>query len=355
MNARNTWRKRRIGSADGSVSFRAVALCSMLLAMSLGSGGCGASARTEGLVGSETHFLTRCDANCGGGLQCIAGVCTRPCTVSEADTCAELPGAECKADVGAGGSGVCDVACEVDEACRGLSPSHRCVDGACRAAEVVVRAIGGSESQVSSGLDDTCAAFRDRVSETETVVAITNDLSVPIYLQPAQNCTNVAPRLVTFDGPVLFPDERQVCGLLWCQEVQDSGYTAGPPCASDCFSPALVRLEPGAEIEVGRFHSETRSHGSAASGLPRMPDACYTLRDGDRYPNLECTSEVPMDGSYLVTAQAFTALDCNGDEEFCDCASAEGSCTTGVSSGSGALSASEAFESGTPRVEVVFR
>lgn len=355
MNAWNTWRKRRIGSADGSVSFRAVALCSMLLAMSLGSGGCGASARTEGLVGSETHFLTRCDANCGGGLQCIAGVCTRPCSVSEANTCAELPGSECKADVGAGGSGVCDVACEVDEACRGLSPNHRCVDGACRAAEVLVRAIGGSENQVSSGLDDTCIAFRDRVSETETVVVITNELSGPVYLQPARNCTDTAPRLVAFDRPVFFPDAREVCGGQWCQEIQDSGYTGPPPCPESCFSPALVRLEPGAEIEVGRFRSETRSHGSAASGLPPMPDACYTLRDQEPYPNLACSSEVPMDGSYVVTAQAFTALDCNGDEEFCDCASAEGSCTTGISSGSGVLSASEAFESGTPRVEVVFR
>lgn len=360
MNARNARLGSRMSNAKWLLSFRGAIICSTLTCLTtLASGGCGASSQTARSIGGETHFLTRCSITCGDGLQCIAGVCTRPCTVGDSAACEELQDAECRADVELGTSAVCDVICQSDEECRALSSSHRCVGTVCRAPEAIGTdsaaefAAGIGES--SAGSDTSCADFRDRVGEAETVVMVRNALTVPIYLQPLRNCGRSTPRLVAFDRPVLFPDARETCGVLWCQEIQDSGYTA-PLCATDCFSPNLVRLDPGAEAEVGQFRSEERAHGSTASGLPRMPDTCFSGRDPQLIPGVECSSEVPMEGSYVVTAQALTALECSADDEICNCVSnADGSCVTGVSSGSGEVQASEVFEAGTVRVDIVFR
>src|SRR5687768_6996930 len=46
-------------------------------------------------AGGESHFLEVCEESCGGGLQCISGVCTRSCLVETAD-CSDLsPRAMC--------------------------------------------------------------------------------------------------------------------------------------------------------------------------------------------------------------------------------------------------------------------
>jgi hypothetical protein len=93
-------------------------------------------------VGSETHFLMSCEASCGNGLECICGVCSKPC-VQETD-CAEWSAtASCTAlgprvaqqrctdtPIGA----MCDAGCLVDADCRALSDSSRCDGGYCREA-----------------------------------------------------------------------------------------------------------------------------------------------------------------------------------------------------------------------------
>jgi len=48
--------------------------------------------------GSETHFLTSCDATCADGMQCICGVCTQACT--RQSDCASLSGAASCAPLG---------------------------------------------------------------------------------------------------------------------------------------------------------------------------------------------------------------------------------------------------------------
>src|SRR5438094_868062 len=48
--------------------------------------------------GSETHFLTSCDATCAEGMQCICGVCTRACT--RQSDCSILPGVASCAPLG---------------------------------------------------------------------------------------------------------------------------------------------------------------------------------------------------------------------------------------------------------------
>lgn len=91
-------------------------------------------------TGGETHFLRWCGpegAECGPGLLCLCGVCTRAC--SEQDACGAFPDAACVpiGSMSACGEeqepGVCDVPCANDADCAVLSPAHRCESGACRA------------------------------------------------------------------------------------------------------------------------------------------------------------------------------------------------------------------------------
>jgi hypothetical protein len=95
-------------------------------------------------AGSETHFLMSCeDGGCGRGLQCICGVCSRPC-VQQSDCDALSSVASCtpldprigvgrcdEAQIGA----MCDATCLTDDDCAGLGSGHRCQSGYCRGAE----------------------------------------------------------------------------------------------------------------------------------------------------------------------------------------------------------------------------
>lgn len=92
-------------------------------------------------VGSETHFLSSCDeVGCGAGMQCICGVCSKPCVQSvDCDglrgepSCTPLAprvsAGRCEdAPLGA----MCDAACLVDDDCRALGEESRCTSGFCR-------------------------------------------------------------------------------------------------------------------------------------------------------------------------------------------------------------------------------
>jgi hypothetical protein len=96
-------------------------------------------------TGGETHFLTWCDsasAPCGGGLSCVCGVCSLPCTSST--ECQGLPTSECLASTDPSGCSDaqpvsrCDVPCNWDTDCSALSGSHTCELGACRSGDPVV-------------------------------------------------------------------------------------------------------------------------------------------------------------------------------------------------------------------------
>src|SRR5688572_28385469 len=96
-------------------------------------GACGGS--PGGSSGGESHFLIECDDSCGGGLSCIAGVCTRGCVIDE-DSCQDLHSdAECTDEsIEPGQVAVCDLACTVDEQCESLGGNYFCDGGQCRGA-----------------------------------------------------------------------------------------------------------------------------------------------------------------------------------------------------------------------------
>src|SRR3954462_14752963 len=90
-------------------------VCILLLAGSFA--GCdGESATTSD---SETHFLEKCSDTCSGGLTCLCGVCTKPCTAKA--TCGDLSAAaSCEDSCSASSTKVCDMACSADGDCASL-------------------------------------------------------------------------------------------------------------------------------------------------------------------------------------------------------------------------------------------
>ncbi|WP_437621020.1 hypothetical protein [Sorangium sp. So ce1151] len=134
-------------------------------------------------TGSETNFLTSCDASCGDGLACICGVCTQACSV--ADECAALAsGAECgavgdrpveAACAAAESAAFCDLTCSGDADCEPLGAPFRCQGGFCRApaegdtaavCPVITLAPGDNERTVTVG--DTTRSYVVRLPASYT-------------------------------------------------------------------------------------------------------------------------------------------------------------------------------------------
>lgn len=111
---------------------------SLLLVLSLFAFGC-ANSTTPAPVGGETHFLHSCEGDtCGLGLDCVCGVCTKPCVGDNA--CGDLNGnATCEAagtPIGAcvspQANPVCEVKCTADIDCETLGAGYTCESGSCR-------------------------------------------------------------------------------------------------------------------------------------------------------------------------------------------------------------------------------
>jgi hypothetical protein len=90
--------------------------------------------------GSETHFLSRCDDDCGAELSCVCGVCTTVCEGSAA-CAAHGPAAVCSASSSRTDGlscaeqtpSFCDVDCRAHGDCLALGSRYICDGGYCRA------------------------------------------------------------------------------------------------------------------------------------------------------------------------------------------------------------------------------
>jgi hypothetical protein len=116
--------RRLIGSWRGAIA---------LLLLALGAGhGCQARA-VDSVDGSQTHFLRSCSIDCEAGLDCVCGVCTRPCDLDF--ECGELAaGATCSSEEPAcpGAAPSCTVECTVDADCSSVAGDMACVAGHCQ-------------------------------------------------------------------------------------------------------------------------------------------------------------------------------------------------------------------------------
>ena len=101
--------------------------------------------------GGESHFLRECGDDCGKGLSCVSGLCTRSCLVGR-DSCVDLASdARCTdTSIEPGVVAVCDVGCQSDPDCSKLGADFGCITGFCRAGGPPSGGLGGATS--SSGL-----------------------------------------------------------------------------------------------------------------------------------------------------------------------------------------------------------
>ncbi len=117
------------------------------LSFFLGTVGFAACATTHDDLDSngETHFLTTCDAACGGGLACGCAVCTTTCN-QDAD-CARF-GAQAKCVTSCKtNTKTCDAPCNVDADCTPLGSGFSCEGGKCRTGSDSVHSDGGPRSR----------------------------------------------------------------------------------------------------------------------------------------------------------------------------------------------------------------
>ncbi len=118
-----------------------------------------ACGQTSSPGSGETHFLIRCeDGTCSGGLQCLCGICSKPCSkdsacssLGESVTCVEHDEASCTTV-----SKSCDVTCAEDADCRSVSLRHTCVGGLCRILPTPIGSVdeGGAPNFGSAGSPD---------------------------------------------------------------------------------------------------------------------------------------------------------------------------------------------------------
>src|SRR5688572_13801134 len=86
------------------------------------AGACGGTASSpQPAVGSESHFLARCSGECGGGFDCIGGICTRSC-ITEGESCTDLGASVActNESVEPGEVAVCDARCTTESECAPL-------------------------------------------------------------------------------------------------------------------------------------------------------------------------------------------------------------------------------------------
>ncbi|HEX6245671.1 MAG TPA: hypothetical protein VFZ61_32325, partial [Polyangiales bacterium] len=132
--------------------------------------GCVSSREPNGF-GGESHFLRHCDDECGQGLDCIQGVCTRGCVVGKA-SCGDLgSGATCTArSVEPGEVGVCDRECSADDDCAKLSTHHQCEAGFCRAPAATVVDAGPPGSDAGPSISAVVSECRGSTSSDPITV-----------------------------------------------------------------------------------------------------------------------------------------------------------------------------------------
>jgi hypothetical protein len=291
------------------------------LSLALLGGACGGTTANTPSLGSESHFLARCDGSCEGGLDCIGGICTRAC-LTASSSCAELSASASCTDqsVEPGAVAVCDVACSGTADCSALGDGYSCLDSFCRTGNEPGSATGNPQP-APTGL--SCEPFADQSPPPDVRgFTIINRSSSVLYLEQFGSCGgDSAYSLVQVlrDGQVLNTTGGG-CGVS-CQETIGTGLTrvdhypcAGGRCVGelspdcpgiDCASPGRVALQAGATLfQTARLETV----------FGALPPSCVAGELPGSLPAIEAvncyTKVIPQRGSYTLRLRAFAEPTC---------------------------------------------
>lgn len=226
-------------------------------------------------TGSETNFLTSCDAGCGDGLSCICGVCTRACS-AEGECAALTSGAECvavaerpagAACAGAESAAFCDLTCSGDADCEPLGAPFRCQGGFCRApgegdtaaaCPVTTLSLGDNDRAVTVG--DTTRSYVVRLPANYTGAS-----SMPLVLDFHTLGGTSAAEADASGYRELAESEGFI--VAWPQGI-DRAWNIGPCCTTSrdvddvAFARALVQqVQAEACVDVKRVYAVGVANG----------------------------------------------------------------------------------------------
>ncbi|WP_437732481.1 alpha/beta hydrolase family esterase [Sorangium sp. So ce1335] len=270
-------------------------------------------------TGSETNFLTSCDAGCGDGLSCICGVCTRVC--SAADQCAALAsGAACVAAAerpaeaacgAAEGAAFCDLSCGGDADCAPLGAPFRCQGGFCRAPD---------EGDAAAACPATTLALGDN---DRTVTVGDGTRSYVVRLPASYTGASPMPLVLdfhTFGGtPAAEAEasgyrelaEREGFLVAWPQGI-DGAWNIGPCCTTSRdvddvgFARALVQqVQAEACVDVKRVYAVGVANGGGMAYHLACNAADLVAGVAPSAFDLLAASEQPCQPARPVTAISF--------------------------------------------------
>jgi hypothetical protein len=167
--------------------------------------GCGA--RSVQTSESNTNWLDGCDdaADCGSGLACGCGVCTKNC--AEAACPAQL---ECLAECG----GSCQKACSDDRDCAALNASAQCERGVCMVA-------GGLSNSAMSQLGNADSGVVDAPASEPSSAASTSGILMNPWGSDTPDDTSSPEDRVCRVGYVWYPEGAVIpadaCGINECR------------------------------------------------------------------------------------------------------------------------------------------
>jgi hypothetical protein len=288
----------------------------------LGLTACGARSAENG-TDSSTHWLSSCtDANdCGGGLECICGTCTKACGADSACESLDTDDAVCVDSVcGAQTGGGCTRTCDNDDDC---PKSLACSSGVCQLrltceseeACLPDGCDGGrceestSEAGVQPSTSTNATAASDSSSTTETSGSSTTDAASDVdqtttsvstgpdadssdenVLCPAMRAESSGDGCLRYDGAAWNGSSCEIvnCGcvgadcdamyetLEQCQNERAACTDAVPTCAEIGFP--LVDLDPGFTLQhpTYDFRVEANDDGSGADAGGGGADAGTT-------------------------------------------------------------------------------
>jgi hypothetical protein len=204
----------------------------------------GCNGKSANTSDSETHFLEKCTDTCSGGLTCLCGVCTKPCTASS--SCGELSSsASCEDSCTGSSSKVCDVACSADADCSPLGADFGCSAGHCRqdSAQGADGGNGNAGGANGGGNDVGGGGAADVVAGSAGAATLGACRAAPDLTPSVPAPTALEPDLVARAAAVLgscMPDDgvARHAAHLWLGHLRADGIATRFGAQLDCFANA---------------------------------------------------------------------------------------------------------------------